>query len=254
MKSLPPVSPTSRGYAAVRSDVGADVLPHRLEHGGAAGEVDAGQLRRVEGDLGDHHRVAGHEVDHARRQPGGLEQPQGVVGAQHRARRRLPDDRVAHQRRRGGEVAADGGEVEGRDRVDEALEAAIVALVPHRGGRDRLLGHQVGGERDVEAPEVDQLAGRVDLRLEHRLRLPEHGRGVERVAPAGREQVGGLEEHRRPVLPGPAGPLDPGVAGGGDRRGARPRAAPGGSRPGRGRGRGASPNGRDRRCGRTCRR
>ena len=38
---------------AVAADVLADLLPHAVEDGGAAGEVDAGELRRVEQRVGD---------------------------------------------------------------------------------------------------------------------------------------------------------------------------------------------------------
>ena len=71
--------------------------------------------------------------------PAASQQPHDVVGAQHRARRRLPDDGVAHQRRRGRQVAGNRREVERRDRVDEALERPVLELVPHRVRADRLL-------------------------------------------------------------------------------------------------------------------
>src|SRR6476660_2427270 len=59
------------------------------------------------------------------------------------------------------------GEVERRDRVDEALERPVVRAVPDAAGvRDRLVGQDRAREVHVEPPEVDQLAGRVDLRLE----------------------------------------------------------------------------------------
>ena len=63
-------------------------------------------------------------------------------------------------------------------------------------GRERLLGVELLRVVRVEAPEVDQLAGRVDLGLEDRLRLAEHGGGVERGAPGGGEQLGGLAGRR----------------------------------------------------------
>ena len=128
-------------------------------------------------------------------------------------RRRLPDDRVAHQRRRGGQVAGDRGEVERRDRVDEALERAVVGAVPDaRAVRDRLVGEDLLGVVDVEAPEVDQLAGAVDLGLERRLRLAEHGGGVDPLPPRAGQQVGRLEQDGAPVVevsarqPGAASP------------------------------------------------
>ena len=68
------------------------------------------------------------------------------------------------------------------------------------GARDRLLLEDLPAERDVEAQEVDELAGAVDLGLERRLALAEHRRGVERVAPRPGEQVGRAQQHRRPVV------------------------------------------------------
>ena len=166
--------------------------------------------------VGDRHRVARHEVDDAGRQARGLEQLHHVVAAQHRRLRRLPDHGVAHQRRRAGQVAADGREVERAHGVDEALERAVVGLVPDALLADRLLAVEVLGVGAVEAEEVDQLARRVDLGLVRRLALPEHRRGVERVAPRRREQFGGPQEHRGAVFPGPAAPFLARGGGGGD--------------------------------------
>ena len=102
---------------------------------------------------------------------------------------------------RGRQVARDRGEVERRDRVDEALERPVVGAVPDAGAvGDRLLGEDLLGVVDVEPPEVDQLARRVDLGLERRLRLAEHGRGVEPLPPRPGEQLGGLEEDRAPLV------------------------------------------------------
>ena len=166
-----------------------------------AGEVDAGQVGVGERDLGDVVAVAREHVDDARREPGLLEQLHGQVGRELLGDGGLPDDGVAHQRRRGRQVAGDRGEVERRDRVDEALERAVVGAVPDAGAvGDRLLGEDLPGEVDVEPPEVDQLAGRVDLGLERRLRLAEHGGGVEALAPGTGQQVGGLEDDRGAVV------------------------------------------------------
>ena len=192
---------------AVAADVLAHLLPHAVEDGGAAGEVNARQLRRVEQDVGDLHRVAGNEVDDARRQSRVFEQAQDVVAAQHRARRGLPDDRVAHLRRRGRQVAADGGEVERRDRVDEAFERTVIHPVLHAVRADRLLGIELLREVGVEAQEVDQLRRRVDFRLERRLRLSEHRRRIQRLPPRRRQQLRGAQKDRRAILPAPSGPL-----------------------------------------------
>ena len=155
------------------------------------------------------------------RQPGLLQQPHREVRGELLGRRRLPHHGVAHQRRRGRQVAGDRGEVERGDRVDEALQRPVVEPVPDAGGvGDRLLGQDLPGEVHVEAPEVDQLAGGVDLGLDGGLALAEHGRGVERVAPRPGEQVGGLEQDRGPVVEAQRPPGGGGVP---RRRDGRPR-------------------------------
>ena len=75
-----------------------------------------------------------------------------------------------------------------------------------------------------------ELAGRVDLGLVRGLRLPEHRRGVERVAPRPGEQLGGAQEDRGALLPRPARPVLPGRRGRVDRLRARARRRPGGRR------------------------
>ena len=62
----------------------------------------------------------------------------------------------------------------------EALERPVLHPVPDAGRRDRLLRVDAQHELDVEAEEVDQLAGGVDLGLVRGLRLAEHRRRVER--------------------------------------------------------------------------
>ena len=169
--------------------------------------MDAREVLAGEHRIGDRRGRAGEEVDDAIGQPGLPQQLEDVPVAEGGRRRGLPDDRVAHQRRRRGQVAADRGEVEGRDRVDEPLERAVVEPVPHPGAALRLLPVDPLGEVDVEAEEVDQLAGAVDLGLECGLALAEHGGGVDPRAPRAGEQVGGLEEDGGPVLERPAGPV-----------------------------------------------
>ena len=160
---------------------------------------------------------AGEEVDHAVRQAGLLEQAHHVVRREHRGRGRLPEHDVPHQRRRARQVAADRGEVERRDREHEALERPVLHAVPDARRRDRLLGVDPRHELDVEAEEVDQLAGGVDLGLVRGLRLAEHRGRVERVAPRAGEQLGGAEEDGGAVLPRPARPVLPRGRGGVDR-------------------------------------
>ena len=113
-----------------------------------------------------------------------------------------------------GQVAADRREVERADGEDEALERPVLQPVPDARRRDRLLLVDPRHELDVEAEEVDQLAGGVDLGLVRRLRLVEHRRGDERRPPRAGEQLGGAQEDggallpRRPA-PSPARPRRP---------------------------------------------
>ena len=145
-----------------------------------------------------------------------------MVVAERGRRRRFPHDRVAHQRRRGRQVTADGREVEWRDRVDEPLERTVIHPVPHPGRGVRLLPVDLLGVVHVEAEEIDQLAGAVDLRLIRRLALAQHRGGIDDGAMRRRQQLGRLEEHRRPVLESPVRPValgfDGGAHGGPDRR------------------------------------
>ncbi len=202
---------------AVVLDVGADGLPHPLEDGGRAGEVDAGEIGAGERRIADCGARPVDEVDHARGKPGRLVQLHQEVRAVGGRRGGLPDDRVSHQRSRCGEVAGDRGEVEGRDGEHEPLERPVLDPVPDARRRLGLLlvdPPHVGG---VEAPEVGELAGGVDLRLMGGLRLAEHRGGVECRAPRPGEQLCRAEEDGGPLLPGGSRPVLPGFGGGGDR-------------------------------------
>src|SRR5438093_4355387 len=94
----------------VAADVLAHLAPHAVEDGRASGEMDAGKLWRIEKNVRDLNRVAWNEVDHAGRETRTFEQAEHVVAAQHRARCRLPDHRVAHQGWCRRQVAANRGE------------------------------------------------------------------------------------------------------------------------------------------------
>ena len=203
---------------AVGGHRSADRLPHRVEDGGGAREVRAGQVAAREHRVRDHHGIAGHHVDDARRQARFDQQAHDVVRAQHRRRRRLPDDRAAHQRGRARQVPANGREVERSHGVDEAFETAVVGLVPHPPVGDRLLAVELLRVVRVEAEEVGQLARRVDLGLVRRLRLVEHRGGVERGAPGAGQEFSGLQEDGRAILPRPRRPLALRGDGGLDRR------------------------------------
>ncbi len=91
--------------------------------------------------------------------------------------------------------------------VDEPFERPVIETVLDAVRADRLFRVELLREERVEAEEVDQLRGRVDFRLEHRLRLAKHRRRVERLAPGRREQFGGTEKHGGAVFPAPARPF-----------------------------------------------
>src|SRR5207253_10367209 len=109
-------------------------------------------------------------------------------------------------------------EVEWRDGVHEPFERAIVEVIPYPGDRQRLLGVDPLGVVDVEAEEVDQLTGGIDLRLMHGLRLPEHCGRVDDGPVARGEEIRGLEKDRGPPLEPPRRPFPPGRLRGGDGR------------------------------------
>ncbi len=84
----------------------------------------------------------------------------------------------------------------------------VVGAVPDAGAADGLLCQDLTGELDVEPPEVDQLAGGVDLGLVGGLGLAEHGGGGDLLAPRSGQQIGRAQEHRGALVerhPGPIG-------------------------------------------------
>lgn len=184
------------------------------EDGGAARVVQGGELLVGQHGLGDLLGRAGDELDHVLGQAG-LDQDlvQQPVGGNGRVGR-LPDNDVAEQGGGARQVSGNGGEVEGRDGVDEALERTVLDAVPDaRGVVGRLLGVELLGEGDVEAEEIAQLGGRVDLGLPGVLALADHGGGHDVVAVLARDQVGGLEEDGGAVGKGQGGPSLPGGEG-----------------------------------------
>lgn len=173
------------------------------EHGGAAGVVQSCKLLVLQDRLGNLDGVAGHELDHvlgqARLEKDVVDQPVGrngkVTG--------LPDHHVAHEGRSTGQVAGNGREVEGADGIDEALERAVLEAVPHAGRVVLgLLAVQLLGVLHVEAEEVCQLGGGVDLGLPGVFALAEHGGGHDVVAVLAGDQVGGLEKDGGAVCKG----------------------------------------------------
>ena len=202
---------------AVVADVRADRLPHRVEDARRAGEVNACEVFAREGGVSDRRARSVDEVDHAGRQARFDQELHQEVRGVGRGSGRLPDDRVPHQRRARRQVRADRGEVERRDGEDEALERPVLHPVPHALARDRLLLVDPRHELDVEAVEVDHLAGRVDLGLVRGLRLAEHRRGVERRAPRAGQELGCAQEDCGALLPGETRPVLPGLGGCADR-------------------------------------
>ena len=193
--------------AAIVAHVPADRFPHAVEDARTSREMHTRQIAVRQQRVRDRSRITGEEVDDARWQAGFLEDLHHGPPRQNRSRRRFPDHGVAHHCGRTGEVAADGREVERRHRVDEAFQRPVIRLVPGGVRADRLLRVERFGECGVEAPEINQLAGGIDFRLVHGLRLSEHRRGVERGAPGGREQFRRLEKHASSVFPAPRRPL-----------------------------------------------
>src|SRR5581483_5241609 len=202
---------------AVALEILRDRSPHAVEDGGRPGEVDAGEVARREHRVADLRPGAVDQVDDAGRHPGLLEELHQEVGGERGRRRRLPDDRVAHQRGGGREVARDRREVERRHREDEPFERPVLEPVPDAGRGDGLLLVDPRHVLDVEAPEVDELARRVDLGLVGGLRLPEHRRRVQRLPPRPREELRRAQEDRRTLLPRRPRPVVPRVRGSGDR-------------------------------------
>jgi hypothetical protein len=205
MKSLP----HQPRVAAIVRDVVPDPLPEILENPGGAGEVDAGQIDISQQHFGDLRPVTGEHVDDTRRETRLRQEIHRQRGRELLCRRGFPDDDVAHQGHGRGQVARDRGAVERRDRVDETFERTVVGSVPDAlGVGHRLLREDLAGEMHVEAPEVGQLAGRVDLGLVRRLCLAQHGRRVDPGPPRAGQQVGGsqenggaiIERHRAPVV------------------------------------------------------
>jgi hypothetical protein len=171
-----------------------------LEGTGGPGEVNPGQVGMRQRHPRQRVAVPGHQVDHSRRQARRLEQSHDEVRGELLGRRRLPYDGVAHQRGSGRQVAGDRGEVERRDRQDEAFQRAMVEAVPYARPGDRLLGKDLPGEMNIEPPEVDQLAGRVDLGLDRRFGLPEDGGAVQCRPPRPGKEIGGLQEDSGAVI------------------------------------------------------
>ena len=187
---------------AVAADVLADRLPHAVEHGGRAGEVDAGEVAARERRVADLGPGAVDEVDDAVREAGLLRRAASGSG-----RESIAVDAGFHTTM----LPISAGELGRLPAIAVKLNGETANTNPSSGrysSRFQTPGDEIGllrvdprHELDVEAQEVDQLAGGVDLRLVRGLRLAEHRRRVERVAPRPGEQLGRAQEDARRAPP-----------------------------------------------------
>ena len=163
--------------------------------------MHAGKVRAGQRGVADVTAGTGHEVDHARRQAGFLEDLHEQPWRVDQRRSGLPEHGIAHDGRRGRQVAGDGREIEGRYREHETFQRPVLNVVPDaRRGFGLLLVDLLGVGR-VETQEVDQFAGRVDLGLEHGLAAVQHGAGVHQGAVFHGQQIGRLQENGHPLFP-----------------------------------------------------
>ncbi len=200
----------------VAVDVLANGPPHPLEHLGGSGKMHTGKVRAGHYRITDVAAAARDHVDDAGRQTGLLQDLHDEVCRVHRRRSRLPDHRVPHQRRGGGQVAGDAGEVERRHGEHEPFQGAVLQVVPAGHAGLRLLHVDLLHVCRVVSPKVDQLAGRIDLRLMAGFGLAQDGGGVEYVAVLACQELRRLEEDCGPVMPRSGGPGFPGGQGGVD--------------------------------------
>lgn len=181
------------------------------KHGSAASVVESSELLVGEDGLGDLLRVTGDELDDVLGQTSLeedlVDEPVGrngkVAG--------LPHNDVAHQGRGARQVTGNGSEIEGAHGVNETLQRAILETVPQtRRVVLGLLGEKLLRVVNVEAEEVCQLGGGVNLGLPCVFTLAEDGRGHDLIPVLVGDEVGSLEEDGRTVgegqsLPGGLG-------------------------------------------------
>ena len=171
----------------------------------------------VQQDIADRRSIAGNKIDDSRRQPRRFEQFKNVVVTENRRAGGFPYDGVPHDRGRGRKISADRSEVERRNRVNETFKWPVIQAIPHSRRVERLITVDLLGEVNIEAQEIDRFAHRVDFRLMRRFALIEHRRGIDRLAPCGREQVSSAQKYRCAILEGPRAPFAPGLVGSLDR-------------------------------------
>lgn len=205
------------GVATVGVDALANLPPELTEDVGGAGEVKGGKVTVGEDLTGNLLGITGNELDDAGGKTGFLEDLVDEVVGVGGGGRGLPDDDVTHEGGGGSEVTADGGEVEGGDGVNEALEGTEFGAVPDAiGVLEGLDLVDVLGVIAVEAEEISEFSGGVNLGLPGVLALTKHGGGHELVPVLGGDEVSGLEEdggtvvegHGLPCVTGGEGALD----------------------------------------------
>ncbi|KAI6770572.1 hypothetical protein HG530_005201 [Fusarium avenaceum] len=193
------------GVASVSalSNTLADGAVELTEDGGASSVVESSKLLVLEDDLGDVDGVTGDKLDNILGETSLnqdlVDEPVGSNGEI----TGLPDNDVTEKSRGTRQVTGDGSEVEGADSIDKTLKGTVLDTVPDT----RRVVHGLGvvellGVVNVEAEEVSQLGGGVDLGLPSVLALAEHGSGHDVVSVLGGDEVGGLEEDGSSVVEG----------------------------------------------------
>ncbi len=148
-------------------------LGHALAGAGRAGERHHVDLAMAGQHLADHRAVAGHQVEHARRQAGGLDDLGQHEGVQRRHFRRLEHHGAAGGQRR-------------RDLQRDLVQR----VVPRRDGgdhADRLAHHQRIADLLLEGEGLDQLGGLAPV--EDRATDLDRAGQLDRHADLGRDQL-----------------------------------------------------------------
>jgi hypothetical protein len=185
------------GVASVSalSDTLTDGAVELTENTGAASVVEGSKLLVLKDNLGDVDGVTRDELDNVLGETSLnqdlVDEPVGgngeVTG--------LPDNDVTEKSRGARQVTGNGSEVEGADSVDETLKGTVLETVPDTGRVVlRLDAVELLSIVDVEAEEVSQLSGGIDLSLPSVLALAEHGSSHDVVTVLGGDQIGSLEE------------------------------------------------------------
>ena len=198
-------------------DIVGDTLPEVLKGVGGTGKVKSGEVLAVEYWVAHVGARARKKVDDTLGQAGLFQQLHDKITGVNGGGRRFPERHVAADCRRGRQVSCYGGKVKRRYRKHESLQRPVFRTVPHSVGRVGLVSVYLRQVVPVEAVEVDQFGHGIDFRLVGRLRLAQHGRRIELVAPRAGNQVCGFFKDRHALFPRHFGPLPSGFEGGVDR-------------------------------------